>query len=538
MIIKGIKKIKTKKVLLSWIISYVVVLIMPIIICLLGCIKFIKINNERSYDAQNAVYFIILYIMICLLSGGFITGYIISRNYKALRNVIRLIENSQGENEDIVCNELTFVENSILKLLEEKKNLNRSLNQQKEVMRNNFLTRLMKGSISDVSIIMDTCKIYDIHELNGDFLIMILRIDNIFSTNKHFDPGLAIFIVRNIIEELLSDKFLGFTAEVDGMICCLVNIRNDDKEEFRYKDIKEEINSIALKIIEFLDKNFSFTLSVAVSGRHSTVLGTTEAFSEAMKVMEYKILIDEVNPVVYYDTIISRSVTSGTEASEIFNKERQFINCIEAKDYKRAEAIIKDIILNDIPKSTYSLQIVKCRIFGLLHLMFNRIDEIKIATDAKVFDDVGAVKRLLDSKTLPEIQKQVNYIFNKIGDYYNSVSFNNSIHDKNDQILEYVKINFTDSGISISMLADKFETNISSLSRSFKKNMGIGLLDYIHKLRLEKAKELIKSTEMNIKDIAVAVGYYNNLAMLRSFKRYEGITPSRFRDIRDLNSVL
>ena len=69
------------------------------------------------------------------------------------------------------------------------------------------------------------------------------------------------------------------------------------------------------------------------------------------------------------------------------------------------------------------------------------------------------------------------------------------------------------------------------LSKTFKKATGKGLLDYIHTLRIEKAKELIKSTDKSLKVIAEEVGYSNNLTLIRAFKRYEGITPSAYKEM-------
>jgi YesN/AraC family two-component response regulator len=70
---------------------------------------------------------------------------------------------------------------------------------------------------------------------------------------------------------------------------------------------------------------------------------------------------------------------------------------------------------------------------------------------------------------------------------------------------------------------------MSYLSRSYKKFRGINLLDYIHKIRIEKAKLIINST--NLKDVAQQVGYYESKALIRVFKKYEGVTPGRFKKI-------
>jgi AraC-like DNA-binding protein len=59
--------------------------------------------------------------------------------------------------------------------------------------------------------------------------------------------------------------------------------------------------------------------------------------------------------------------------------------------------------------------------------------------------------------------------------------------------------------------------------------MGVGLLEYIQKLRVDKAKELLNAGA-SVNDAAVGSGYLDAKALTRTFKRYEGITPGAYRD--------
>ena len=88
---------------------------------------------------------------------------------------------------------------------------------------------------------------------------------------------------------------------------------------------------------------------------------------------------------------------------------------------------------------------------------------------------------------------------------------------------------YTDVNLGVSLIADQFNINPSQLSRSFKKHKGIGLLDYIHSVRIEHIKELLAGN-MTINDIALRTGYYNSLAMIRVYKRYEQVTPGKYRE--------
>ena len=67
------------------------------------------------------------------------------------------------------------------------------------------------------------------------------------------------------------------------------------------------------------------------------------------------------------------------------------------------------------------------------------------------------------------------------------------------------------------------------LSSTFKKAKGISLQEYLLQVRMQKAKELLDSTNWQIQEISEKVGYEDQLNFSRIFRKYEGISPSEYR---------
>ena len=67
------------------------------------------------------------------------------------------------------------------------------------------------------------------------------------------------------------------------------------------------------------------------------------------------------------------------------------------------------------------------------------------------------------------------------------------------------------------------------ISYIFKNAYGENLSMYIERLRIEKAQELVRNTDMMIRDIAEAVGYVSDNSFRRSFKKITGVTPTECR---------
>ena len=63
----------------------------------------------------------------------------------------------------------------------------------------------------------------------------------------------------------------------------------------------------------------------------------------------------------------------------------------------------------------------------------------------------------------------------------------------------------------------------------FKNEMDMRPSDYLANLRMEKAKELLRTSNMLVREISQAVGYEDDRVFLRRFKNYTGMTPGQYR---------
>ena len=94
-------------------------------------------------------------------------------------------------------------------------------------------------------------------------------------------------------------------------------------------------------------------------------------------------------------------------------------------------------------------------------------------------------------------------------------------------VREFIRENFTDQSLNASMIAGYLNMNLSTLSHQYKAAAGCGLLDELHAVRLENAKKLL-SEGASVKEAAERSGYADQRALIRAFKRYEGMTPGQY----------
>ncbi|GGE02095.1 helix-turn-helix domain-containing protein [Paenibacillus nasutitermitis] len=101
------------------------------------------------------------------------------------------------------------------------------------------------------------------------------------------------------------------------------------------------------------------------------------------------------------------------------------------------------------------------------------------------------------------------------------------------KLLQYVKMNYTEADVSLKTLAAIFEMSVSGVSKTFKEVAGVNFYDYLCRLRMEKAKELLREKPGEINNVASRVGYDNVYSFKRAFIRYEGIKPNEYKQKSD-----
>jgi two-component system response regulator YesN len=98
-----------------------------------------------------------------------------------------------------------------------------------------------------------------------------------------------------------------------------------------------------------------------------------------------------------------------------------------------------------------------------------------------------------------------------------------------EEIKEYIDRNFTDSHLSLEILANKFFVSKEYLSKAFKSMYQCNITEYIVGRRMEQARKLLEDNELQIKSIAAKVGYEDVTYFYRVFKKYFKISPGEMR---------
>lgn len=116
-------------------------------------------------------------------------------------------------------------------------------------------------------------------------------------------------------------------------------------------------------------------------------------------------------------------------------------------------------------------------------------------------------------------------------DFFKKLTENSNLY-KNKDIIElitgYIHSHYRER-FSLEDISVKFGISPSHLSRSFYKKTGIHFIEYVNQVKINKAKQLLINSNMIISEIFEDIGYDNLEHFSRVFKKYVGVSPSKYR---------
>ena len=135
---------------------------------------------------------------------------------------------------------------------------------------------------------------------------------------------------------------------------------------------------------------------------------------------------------------------------------------------------------------------------------------------------------LLMSYLLDELYFRI--LQDKSGDILQQLCEQSSSFSKITNIIEFIHNNYNEK-ISIDEMAEMAEMSINSFHRLFKKATNDTPIQFIKKIRLGRARELILHKNMKSIEASEKVGYDSVTQFSREFKRYYGVTPGKISEL-------
>ena len=386
-----------------------------------------------------------------------------------------------------------------------------------------MVEKLLRGHLVQSEALERKLNMFELHFTEKQFMVVLVRPANNENSFADYasdirDGGQVGLIVSSIFSELLGEHYGCYPANLDDRYAFLLNFAADDEQE-----ISAQVAAICRDAVKFIKDNFCLSLRVCVSGMSEGLYSLHESFRET------DIVSGDVN-TVYVDGVCVRAEggkIAGNRRPEP-SIEKQYLNALVTQDFQTAlELTLDRVHALYMEDGKPDLDRVKMFLNMRLHTTANVLatpmnglgeDGQKLGDDFMHLDQCNSIG---------EVEKNLTRIFGKLDSHFNVAPTDYT--GTTGKVIHLISKKYMEPDLSVEMICDCLGKSRSYLSRMFKENTGMNLLDYLHTTRLTEAKKLLNETDLGISEIAAKVGYYSGWTLARVFKRYEGITPTAYR---------
>lgn len=467
----------------------------------------VKVFMEKSSYIRNLL---IAALLISLLLGAVAAYLLAKRNYHPVHNLVRSLSSQAQFSLAEIKNEYSLIFHA--------------LGQQNKVLRNLLFERLMKGRLEANFPLTEALESYGISFTSDRYVVILIHIEDYAELFKHNNGDVeqqrkfVQMIVGNIVEEMCRQRHLAYIAELNDVLACLVNVQDGTDEE-----VQGGLYRLIGEARQLIQSKFNIHFTTSLSRVHKSTSGIPAAYQEALKAMEYKLLLGSTE-IIQYEQLQSHE----HEYWYTWEKEQRLITAIKAGETDLALSILDEVFDAMRSQGLLPIEMVRCFLFDMAGTVMKALyeaDYTRISMNTHQKD----LWKLLECVNVTDIKRGLSEIVEQIA---------NELKQKKSRpsglavdLAAYIQAHYQDANLGVAVIAEHFGMNPVYLTRVYKENTGDTLLDAINKTRLRAAISLLSEDELTIKEIAEQVGFYSSNTFIRTFKKMEGITPGMYRDM-------
>lgn len=471
-------------------------------------------NNSYATGQKQSIYIwyitvLILLILFCLVSTWFITFYI----YKPLQRIITNLSVNINDMPDVSFkkknDEIQIISSHISTLENELSDKNKFIQDNIEKIRGIAVRSILSGD-------------------SDEFSARDLAKCGIIFTEKYY--YVALFTLDRYLDILSDNTEKNFSALSARVFSCIYNTLSQtinstgiywDHNRYAFilnTDKPLEASAVALfigRVNETLNETCKCSVSLCLSAPVSSMGETATAFSQVIASGKHRFSIGNEALIICpasitYSIESSRAVSSciSSIAHNLFGGDTGHL----LEKLNKFKALLSKASPDDVRINTLKLfDTIKKNFLPELasfdfNMVYKRIDNI------------------ISYSVYPEL---CEYITSKLMEM---AALCAESGDKNisRRIKEYIDLYYYND-ISLDSLSDCFHVSSSYVSKVFTEAYDVGFQSYLSQLRISKAMDMLKNTDLSIQKIGEKVGFMSYNSFSRTFKRITGVSAKEYR---------
>ena len=338
-------------------------------------------------------------------------------------------------------------------------------------------------------------------------------------------------LTRSVVESFGREKSFGY-VRAGRTIVLMVRTEGaggpESEEEFL-----SELEAAAINFHYSVEDNIGYPISISISPIFDSFNYCEQVACEALTAADFVRFVEMPTPVVSsnYCASIKQIIGKRYPDHRIKNYERPIISAMLNENLAQAERIVNDFLTAHLMDPLYVFPSIRSNMVNIMRICQSMccMDPWAFATEVPKIPHLQ--KAMSVCPVADTMRALIHEYFEHLDSYVRQNRDTEAQNERMNKILKYIYANVSNPLLGAPMVCDEFGMSTTYFSRIFKEDTGVNFSVFLQTLRITKAKNLLLETNMTLNAIAQEVGYISSQNLLRLFKRYEGMSPSAYRQM-------
>ncbi|MED4585314.1 response regulator [Brevibacillus choshinensis] len=383
------------------------------------------------------------------------------------------------------------------------------------VLREVFLSSLLTRQLPREDILAKATE-YSVQLLGSEYLVSVMCLDQ----KKKDEQQILLFAVKNIAEEQVQlGHYAGIVFLHNDLVVLLLRKEADDQER-----LEHQMQMIAEEIRRTVEKYLSVTVTVGVGTVIRDVTQLPYSYEDAGLALDYKGILGN-NRLIFIDDV-EKQPRESVRFDE--RKEHELVRCIKMGTLPELHAVV-DELFSDVAEGNVSIHDYRIYLLEIMTTILKTAQRAELDMDQMFGAQSHLLAEITSFNSVQEAQNRVNGICEKI---MSSIASGRHHTYKRlvDQAIEYTHRHYQSPDISIHKVCADLHISPGYFSSIFKRETKTTFVTYLLHLRMEKAKELLRTTDLKTFEIAEQVGYTDANYFSFCFRKHVGQSAKEYRN--------
>ncbi|WDF51631.1 helix-turn-helix domain-containing protein [Paenibacillus sp. KACC 21273] len=283
-----------------------------------------------------------------------------------------------------------------------------------------------------------------------------------------------------------------------------------------FEQITQTINQLYQLSSQQIDTSFTIGLATGCTD----ITDMPQQYEQAMQALEYRFLFGT-------GTLLSFANLQQQSSSPIpdIDWEKEIVTHLSNNDLEEAQRLSAQMAQQMITRRTSPTECI---------LQFRQIalriqDWLQQLGLGSILSTFVNQPQWLTAPTLQQILQEWFAVLDHVSAHLNKqIQINSQQHIQ--KAIYYIEQHYAEAHLSLQDICSHVLMSTSSFSQAFKQYTEVTYVEYLTRIRIDKAKQLLRLTEYKFYQIAEKVGYTDPNYFSSSFKKHTGITPKQYRE--------